>query len=130
MMFTVEQIKAAHSKVKSGADFPNYVQDLIKLGVERYMIYVSDGHAVYFGKDNYKAESESRYTAKQISAHSNAESFKAGLKEHQQGKTDYAAFCDMCAITGVHNWTVDMSEMTCTYYDTAHNTLLVEKIPG
>lgn len=129
MIFTLEQIKAAHSKVKSGADFPKYVQDLIKLGVERYIVYVSDGHTVYFGKDNYKAESESRYAAKQITAHSHAENFKAGLKEHQQGKTDYATFCDLCATTGVDNWAVDMSEMTCTYYDAAHHTLLVEKIP-
>lgn len=32
-MFTVEQIKTAHSKVKSGADFPAYIQDIKKLGV-------------------------------------------------------------------------------------------------
>jgi hypothetical protein len=35
-MFAIEQIKAAHSKVKSGADFLNYVQDLIKLGITSY----------------------------------------------------------------------------------------------
>ncbi len=29
-MFTVEQIKTAHSKVKSGADFPAYIQDIKK----------------------------------------------------------------------------------------------------
>ncbi|MES2132802.1 MAG: DUF1398 family protein [Bacteroidota bacterium] len=129
-MFTIDQIKAAHSKVKSGADFPNYIQDLIKLGVEKYITYVSDGHTVYFWKDNYKAKSESRYATKPIAAQSNAANFKAGLKEHQEGKTDYAAFCELCAETGVDNWTVDMSEMTCTYYDVAANTLLVEKIPG
>jgi hypothetical protein len=32
-MFAVEQIKTAHSKVKSGADFPAYIQDIKKLGV-------------------------------------------------------------------------------------------------
>ena len=41
-MFTLEQIKSAHSKVKSGADFPNYVQDIIKLGVIFYETHVSD----------------------------------------------------------------------------------------
>ena len=129
-MFTIDQIKAAHSKVKSGADFPNYVQDLIRLGVEKYITSVCDGHTVYFGKDNYKMESESRYASKQIASQSNATNFKTGLKEHQQGKTDYAAFCELCAETGVDNWTVEMSEMTCTYYDVTGNTLLVEKIPG
>ncbi len=43
-MFTLEQIKSAHSKVKSGADFPNYIQDLINLGIKSYHTYVSDGH--------------------------------------------------------------------------------------
>lgn len=28
-MFILDQIKAAHSKVKSGGDFPTYIQDLI-----------------------------------------------------------------------------------------------------
>jgi hypothetical protein len=28
-MFTITQIKEAHSKVKSGADFPAYIQGLI-----------------------------------------------------------------------------------------------------
>ena len=32
-MFTIQQIKDAHSKVKSGADFPQYMQDIIALGV-------------------------------------------------------------------------------------------------
>jgi len=27
-MFTIEQIKAAHNKVNSGADFPQYVQTI------------------------------------------------------------------------------------------------------
>ena len=30
-MFTIAQIKEAHDKVKSGADFPKYIQDLINL---------------------------------------------------------------------------------------------------
>ena len=32
-MFTAEQIITAHSKVKSGADFPNYIKDIKALGV-------------------------------------------------------------------------------------------------
>lgn len=31
-MFTIEQIKTAHSQVKSGADFPAYIQEIKKLG--------------------------------------------------------------------------------------------------
>ena len=43
-MFTVEQIKAAHSKVKSGADFPKYIRDIKLLGVTAYETWVVDSH--------------------------------------------------------------------------------------
>lgn len=49
-MFAIEQIKTAHSKVKSGADFLNYVQDLIKLGITSYETLVADGKTTYFGQ--------------------------------------------------------------------------------
>ena len=32
-MFTIKQIEEAHSKVKSGAEFPNYIQDIKEIGV-------------------------------------------------------------------------------------------------
>lgn len=51
-MFTLEQIKEAHSKVKSGADFPAYIQDMKELGVQLYTHYVADGHIVYKGAND------------------------------------------------------------------------------
>ena len=33
MKFTIDEIKAEHQKVKSGADFPNYIQQIKQLGV-------------------------------------------------------------------------------------------------
>ena len=48
-MLTLDQIREAHSKVQSGADFPKYTQDLLDLGVSEYTIYVADGHAEYKG---------------------------------------------------------------------------------
>ena len=50
-MFTVEQIESAHEKVKSGADFPNYIQEIKKLGVLSFETWVFDGHTEYFGKN-------------------------------------------------------------------------------
>ena len=35
MIFELKEINEAHSKVESGADFPKYIQDLIKLGVTK-----------------------------------------------------------------------------------------------
>ncbi len=128
-LFTVEQIKAAHSRVKSGADFSNYVQDLIKLGVTFYETFVEDGHTDYYGKENYKTSSAPKYNQLSITAPSNAVQFKLDLKAHQQGKTDYPTFCSDSAKSGVEKWVVDMNKMTCTYYDKAGNEMLVEIIP-
>ncbi len=56
--------------------------------------------------------------------------FKQYLKIHQQGQTDYLTFCKHSAETGVEKWTVDLLEMTCTYYDKAGNIMLMEEIPA
>ncbi|MBI3517949.1 MAG: DUF1398 domain-containing protein [Bacteroidetes bacterium] len=128
-MFTIDQIKTAHSKVKSGADFPKYVQDLIALGVERYDTFVSDGHAEYVGKDNYTAKSDAKYQPLLISEKSEADTFKHNLKIHQQGQTDYMTFCKHSAEAGVEKWTVNTTDMTCIYYDKAGNIVLLETIP-
>jgi uncharacterized protein YbcV (DUF1398 family) len=52
-MFTIEKIKAAHSKVKSGADFPKYIQEVKALGVTYYEAYVADGHVIYYGTNDH-----------------------------------------------------------------------------
>jgi uncharacterized protein YbcV (DUF1398 family) len=129
MIFELKEIKEAHSKVKSGADFPNYVQDLIKLGVKKYDTYVRDGHTLFFGDDNYQIQSESKYSDLNIANISDKEKFKHYLKSHQRGQTDYPTFCNHSAETGVEKWTVDMSQMTCTYYDKSNNKMLEEQIP-
>lgn len=128
-MFELKEIKEAHSKVKSGADFPNYVQDLIKLGVKKYDTYVKDGHTLFFGEDNYQIQSEPKYSELRVGNISDKERFKHYLKSHQRGQTDYPTFCNHAAETGVEKWTVDMSQMTCTYYDKSNNKMLEEQIP-
>lgn len=129
-MFTIDQIKTAHSKVKTGADFPGYVQVIIKLGVILYETYVSDGHTEYTGKDGYKISSDEKYTNLAIAESSNISQFKIDLKEHQQGKTNYQEFCTSCAKQGVEKWTVNTTTMTCTYYDKSGNEMLKESIPA
>ena len=127
-MFTLEQIKAAHSKVKSGADFPAYIQDITKLGVTAYDTYVTDGHVDYQGAESHKLTSPPKYEPLTIAENSNKEQFQSDLKAHQQGKTDYPTFCSDCAKSGVDKWQVRMDEMTCTYYDKAGNKMLTEQI--
>lgn len=129
-MFTIEQIKQAHAQVKSGADFPAYIQDLIKLGVKKYDTFVSDGHSIYFGENNFELQSIAKYTVKNIATKSDSEKFKNYLKIHQQGQTDYSTFCNHSAETGIEKWIVNTTDMTCAYFDMAGNTILVEKIAG
>jgi uncharacterized protein YbcV (DUF1398 family) len=128
-MFTLQQISEAHSKVKSGTDFPQYIQDLIHLGLQQYHVFVSDGHAEYFGKDNYKIESSAKYELLSIANSSNVDLFKHYLQIHQQGETDYLTFCKHAAETGIEKWIVDTDKMTCAYFDKHGNELISEKIP-
>ena len=128
-MFTVQQIEDAHAKVKSGADFPKYVQEIKTIGVEAFETWVKDSHTDYLGKDNYKTSSLPQYDNLEISDKTNAEEFTARLKNHQQGKTDYVTFCKDCAETGIEKWIVDLRAMTCIYYDKAGKEILVENIP-
>ena len=129
-MFTVEQIHAAHSKVKSGADFPNYMQDLIKLGVISFETFVSDSHSIYFGANDFKTQSEGKYNPLEIATDTNKDQFISDLKSHQKGGTDYMTFCQDCAKSGIEKWIVKTKDMTCTYFDKAGNEILVEVIPS
>lgn len=128
-MFTIEAIKAAHAKVKSGADFPSYIQDLITLGVTSYDTYVADGHTDYYGAQDFTISSMPLYDKLTIATESNPEVFAADLKAHQQGKTNYPNFCNDSAKNGVEKWVVNMEKMTCAYYDLQGNEMLVEVIP-
>jgi len=41
-MFTVEQIEKAHANVKTGADFPWYIQEIKEMGVIAFETWVTD----------------------------------------------------------------------------------------
>lgn len=128
-MFTVEQINASHSKVKSGADFPSYIKEIKALGVTHYEAYVTDGHTDFHGGSDYTATVAAKYPSVEIANSPNTEAFKTELLAHQQGKTDYPTFIKMCAETGIEKWEICMDKMTCTYFDKAGNKILVEEIP-
>ena len=128
-MFTVEQIELAHSKIKSGAEFPEYIQEIKKIGVNAFETWVSDSHTEYFGKSGFRTKSKPKYKDLTISNSSDKEKFIHYLKIHQRGETDYFTFCKHCAETGIEKWLVNLDKMTCTYYDKAENEILVEIIP-
>lgn len=128
-MFTLEQIKVAHSKVKSGADFPSYIKEIKGLGVTHYEAYVTDGHIDYHGTNNFTAKVPANYDAIAIADTAREEDFKAALLAHQQGKTDFPTFIKMCAGVGIQKWVISMEKMTCTYYNKAGDEVLTEQIP-
>jgi uncharacterized protein YbcV (DUF1398 family) len=128
-MFTIDQIRTAHSKVKSGADYPVYVQEFINMGVVGYETYVKDGATIYFGADNYRIGSGPKYEVLVVSEKSELEVFKRDLKAHQEGNTDFPRFCADAAQSGIEKWVVSMDAMTCTYLDKNGRILVVESIP-
>jgi len=128
-MFTVEQIELAHTHVKSGADFPKYIQQIKQMGVVAFETFVIDSHTKYYGHNNYQIKSQPQYKSLTISDKSSSEMFIHYLKLHQRGETDYFTFCRHCAEAGIEKWTALLDEMSCTYYDKLGNKLLIEKIP-
>jgi uncharacterized protein YbcV (DUF1398 family) len=129
-MFTIEELTAAHAKVRSGADFPAYIKEIRNLGVSSYETYVADGHTDFLGKNGHEVSSQVKYGPLEISPKSNAAQFRADLKTHQQGASDYPTFCSQCAAAGIVKWIVDMEKMTCTYFDAAGEEVLSEEIPS
>lgn len=128
-MFTVEQMKAAHSKVESGADFPRYVQEIKKLGLIHYEYFIKDGVTIYYGENDYKVQSAPTRELLDIAPNSSATALKHTITIHQQGQADFPTFCRQAAEAGTEKWVVDTEKMLCTYYDQQSQELVAEPIP-
>ena len=99
-MFTIEQIHAAFGKVKSGADFRTFVQDLKEIGITHYDTFVSDGRSIYFGSNDFLINTEKKYPAMEVKSISSSDKLKHAIAIHQQGQTDYPTFCSQAADAG------------------------------
>lgn len=128
-MFTLHQIQQASEKSKTGADFPQFIQDLKVIGVSHYDTYVSDGHTTYYGAEKFSLNSDSKYQKLNVNDISSAEKLKHTISIHQKGQTDYPTFCTEAADVGVEKWSSDLTEMTVTYLDKKGTVLTVEPIP-
>lgn len=129
-MFTVAAIEQVHDKVKSGADFPKYIQEIKAMGVLSFETWVKDSHTEYFGAGGFQTSSAPQYETLSISATTDKDRLTSQLKIHQQGGTDYHTFCKDCAETGIEKWVVDLEKMTCTYFNQSGSEVLVEQIPS
>jgi uncharacterized protein YbcV (DUF1398 family) len=128
-MLTLELIAATHAKVKSGADFPRYVQELKTLGMAHYDFYVTDGHTEYFLQDGTRLDAPAKYAGQAIATISDADALRQTIKIHQQGQTDFPTFCQQAAQAGVRYWRTDMMALQCVYVDVAGNEMINEPIP-
>ncbi len=128
-MFTANQIKEAHSKAKTGADYPRYVQTLKTMGVTHYEFLVADGSCVFYGDNGHQAEWEPKYQGLPIADVSSKESLKHAISIHQQGQTDFMTFCHQAADAGVIKWVTDLKKMVVEYLDRKGEILLSEPIP-
>jgi uncharacterized protein YbcV (DUF1398 family) len=128
-MFTIDQIHEAFKKVKSGTDFPQFVQDLKSIGVTHYDNYVADGRTKYYGTNDFTVDGETKYPSMTVNDSSSADKLRHSISIHQQGQTDYPTFCIQAADAGVEKWITHMIEMTVTYLDKQGNKLTVEPIP-
>ncbi|WP_225874652.1 DUF1398 domain-containing protein [Pedobacter hiemivivus] len=126
----LKAIEQEQEKVKSGADFPKYVQAIKELGVAEFVTYVSNSHTLYSGHNGHQLSSKAQYEPLVVAAVGNKKKFRKYLKMHQAGQTDYLSFCRHCAETGIDRWIVNLSLMTCTYYDQKHQLVLTEPIPN
>lgn len=128
-MFTIKEIESAEQKVKSGADFPQFAATLKAMGITRFDVYVINGVAIYFGKDDETVEGTPVYESLLIEQESSAEELSHALKLHQAGEIDYITFCRHAATAGVEKWVVDLKAMTVSYLDSSGNEVIKETIP-
>lgn len=129
-MFTREQIEKAHAKVKSGADYPKYIQDLKELGVKNYDVVLRNGSWVFKGEEGYVVTFQRKFESVEVAEQSSYEHFKEILEKHQGGETDYPTFCIQAGESGVEKWITDIDAMTVTYLDKDGVVMTVEPIPA
>ena len=129
-MFTEKELLDAHAKVKSGADYPRYVQELKDLGVVTYDFLVENGHNIFFGKDGHSVETTPKYGNLKIACTSSKEQLKHTIVIHQQGQTDFLTFCIQAAEAGVEKWVSDLQRMEVIYLDRNGTEMLLEPIPA
>lgn len=128
-MFTEDQIVAAFAKVQNGADFPQFVRDLMALGVVHYDTQVADGATVYVGADGTTVAKAAVYPPLAIADQASAEALHKAISATQRGETDYPTFCQQVAAAGAASWRVDLVAFAVIYHDLAGAVMVREPFP-
>ncbi len=128
-MTTLTDIKGALSQIRTGADFPRYVQQLIALGVWSYETRLTDLSSTYQISDGSVIESPGMADALASANASDTEGLKRYLGVHQQGGSDFMTLRGQAATCGVVRWIVDTKKLSCSYYGADDEVILEEIIP-
>ncbi len=128
MKFTLQQLKDAHARVKTGADFPRYVQEIKALGLVTYDYLVQNGVTVYHGTDGHTVSADAIYPDLSINPNPSPQALQHAISIHQQGQTDFLTFCQQAADAGVERWVIDTQAMLCSYLDAQGNLMVAEPI--
>jgi uncharacterized protein YbcV (DUF1398 family) len=127
-MFTIDQIQDSYSRQKSGADFPAFVQSLIKMGVTGYNLFLQDRHAEYFGKGKAALLEDAKYPEYSIAPKWDKDRFMNILENYRGGKLNYSNFYEQLARAGVEKLSLDTKTLTCIYYGRQGEELHVEQL--
>lgn len=128
-MFTLQQIKTAHARVKSGADFPNYIQEIKSYGLKKYVFSVVNGATTYYGESGHQVMAPAIYEPQTINPIASSAELSHIIRIHQEGKTDFLTFCRQAAEAGVKQWVIDTERMLCVYEDIDGRQMIAEPIP-
>ena len=127
-MFTLDQIQEVSKRVKTGADFPQFVKDLQAIGVIHYENMVADGKTTYYGANGFEVDDAPKYPAMPVNNTPSVSMLKEAISIHQQGQTDYPTFCSQAADAGVEKWVTHLMDLTVTYSDQQGKPIIVEPI--
>ncbi|WP_035051106.1 DUF1398 family protein [Carnobacterium pleistocenium] len=129
MSLTKQEIEKAVYAEKNAGEFPQLMQEFKKMGVKRYDYLVAEGMYRYFD-DESSIDLPLNGKPKEVAAQSDHETIKAVVKRAQAGEFDFETFCELAGQAGVPFWTSDLVLKQVVYYDTNHQALLIEPIPG
>ncbi len=116
-------------KTDTQGNFIKLVNAYIEYGIVKFQTCASTAKTMYFdsqGNNVYDEQDFFNFTIGIL----DADKFKADLLDHQQGKTDFKAWLELTANSGIAYWIVDLKAGTCIYYDLKDNPVHTELIPG
>ncbi len=128
-MLTIDHISQIHASVKSGSNFPQYVQDLKALGLAYYDVFICDGHSEYHAVSGEQLQTPDKYQYLEIAPKANTQALRQTIRKHQRGQINFLTFCLQAAHAGVHAWRTDITHLRCIFYDRAGHEILIEPIP-